>query len=61
MSHELRTALGAIIGYADILEAEIAGPLTTGQRQHIHRVKVGAWHLMGIIEEILTFSRGGRP
>jgi signal transduction histidine kinase len=57
MSHELRTPLGAIIGYADILEAEISGPLTAMQKQHMNRVKVGAYHLMGIIEEILTFSR----
>lgn len=57
MSHELRTPLSAIIGYADILVTEIAGPLSTGQKEHVQRVKTGAWHLMGIIEEILTFSR----
>lgn len=57
MSHELRTPLSAIIGYADILVTEISGPLSTSQKEHVQRVKTGAWHLMGIIEEILTFSR----
>ena len=57
MSHELRTPLGAIIGYSDLLETEVVGPLSDLQKQHVRRVKSGAWHLLGIIEEILTFSR----
>jgi signal transduction histidine kinase len=57
MSHELRTPLGAIIGYADLLETEVVGPLSDVQKQHMGRVRAGAWHLLGIIEEILTFSR----
>ena len=57
MSHELRTPLGAIIGYSDLLETEVIGPLSERQKDHMRRVKMGAWHLLGIIEEILTFSR----
>ncbi|HEU0078835.1 MAG TPA: ATP-binding protein [Longimicrobiaceae bacterium] len=57
MSHELRTPLGAIIGYSDLLVSEVVGPLSELQKQHMRRVKSGAWHLLGIIEEILTFSR----
>jgi signal transduction histidine kinase len=57
MSHELRTPLGAIIGYSDLLETEVIGPLSERQKEHMRRVKMGAWHLLGIIEEILTFSR----
>jgi signal transduction histidine kinase len=57
MSHELRTPLGAIIGYAELLVTEIVGPLSAVQKQHVGRMSAGAWHLLGIIEEILTFSR----
>lgn len=57
MSHELRTPLGAIIGYSDLVETEVVGPLSELQKTHLRRVKAGAWHLLGIIEEILTFSR----
>jgi two-component system sensor histidine kinase/response regulator len=57
MSHELRTPLGAIIGYSDLLETEVMGPLLELQKQSMRRVKAGATHLLGIIEEILTFSR----
>lgn len=57
MSHELRTPLGAILGYSDLLETEVMGPLQESQKQAMRRVKAGATHLLGIIEEILTFSR----
>lgn len=57
LSHELRTPLSAIISYSDILEGEISGPLLDSQKEHVRRVRSAAWHLMGIINEILTFSR----
>lgn len=57
MSHELRTPLTAILGYADLLDSEIVGQLNEPQKEHLHRMVAGAWHLINIIEEILTFSR----
>jgi signal transduction histidine kinase len=57
MSHELRTPLAAIMGYADLLETEVVGPLSDRQKGFMRRIKAGARHLTGIIEEILTFSR----
>lgn len=57
MSHELRTPLTAILGYADLLDSEIVGELNEPQKEHLHRMVAGAWHLINIIEEILTFSR----
>jgi PAS domain S-box-containing protein len=57
LSHDLRTPLGAILGYADLLEGEIGGALTEPQKEHVRRVKAGVHHLTGIIEDILTFSR----
>jgi signal transduction histidine kinase len=56
-SHELRTPLTAVIGYADLLDAAVSGPLTPQQRDHVARIKFASWHLIGIIDEILTFSR----
>lgn len=57
MSHELRTPLTGIIGYADLLASEIDGPLSATQVVQAKRIKSGAWHLVSIIDEILTFSR----
>lgn len=57
MSHELRTPLAGIVGYADLLASDIGGKLTDVQRMHVARITAGAWHLLSIINEILTFSR----
>ncbi|HEX7118806.1 MAG TPA: ATP-binding protein [Longimicrobiales bacterium] len=57
MSHELRTPLSAITGYADLLEAGVAGPLTERQRRYLERIDAQAADLLRIITEILTFSR----
>lgn len=57
ISHEFRTPLSAIMGYTDLLEAEYAGPLTAKQKQQLDRIRTSAWHLLHLIEEILTFLR----
>ena len=57
MSHELRTPLGAISGYADLLAEQIFGQVNEIQKQHLVRIKGVAAHLLGIVDEILTFSR----
>ncbi|HEU4452805.1 MAG TPA: ATP-binding protein, partial [Longimicrobium sp.] len=57
MSHELRTPLNPILGYADLLDLEVAGPLAEAQRQQLRRIQAGARHLLHLIEEILAFSR----
>ena len=57
ISHELRTPLTAVLGYADLLQSEISGPVNSVQQDHLERITAGTWHLIKIIEEILTFSR----
>ena len=57
MSHELRTPLSAIVGYMELLEGEMVGPVAPQQKNYLGRVKTAAKHLISIIEEILTFSR----
>jgi PAS domain S-box-containing protein len=57
MSHEIRTPINAVMGYVDLMDLEIAGPLTEVQRAHLERVRASNMHLLGIIDEILDFSR----
>jgi PAS domain S-box-containing protein len=57
MSHELRTPLNAIIGYQSLLEEGIDGPLNDAQLAHLTRIRASATHLLGLIDEVLTFSR----
>jgi PAS domain S-box-containing protein len=57
MSHELRTPLNAIGGYAQLMEMGIGGPITTEQRANLERIQRSQQHLLGIINDILNFSR----
>lgn len=57
MSHELRTPLNSIGGYVDLLEMELRGPLTEAQRSDLARIRRSQQHLLGIINDILNFTR----
>jgi len=57
MSHELRTPLNAIIGYESLLQEGISGSLNEKQVAQLTRIRASADHLLGLIDEILTFSR----
>ena len=57
MSHELRTPLNAIAGYAELLELGMRGPVTDQQREAIARIRRSQQHLLGIVNDILTFAK----
>ena len=57
MSHELRTPLNAQIGYAQLLEMGLAGPLTPEQQRYVQRLTTSSTHLLGLINDILDFSK----
>ena len=57
MSHELRTPLNAIGGYTELLAMGVRGPVTDEQLEDLQRIKRSQQHLLGIINDILNFSR----
>jgi len=57
MSHELRTPLNSIRGYVDLLEMELHGPLNDSQKSDLGRIKRSQEHLLGIINDILNYTR----
>ena len=57
MSHELRTPLNAILGYTSLLADEITGPVSSAQQEQLLRIRASATHLLGLIDEVLSFAR----
>ena len=57
VSHELRTPLNSILGFSDILSAQLYGNLNSKQEEYINDIKVSATHLLGMINEILDMSK----
>ncbi len=58
MSHELRTPLNVIIGFSELIENELLGPVGTPQyRDHAQDIAESGRHLLGLIENILDLSK----
>ena len=57
MSHELRTPLNAIGGYTELLQMGVHGVLADKQREFLDRIQQGQHHLLGLIDEVLSFAK----
>ena len=58
MSHELRTPLNAIIGFSEIMENEVFGPLGNERyREYAGDVHRSGAHLLGLINDILDLAK----
>jgi signal transduction histidine kinase len=56
VSHELRSPLNAILGFADILATEVDGPLTGDAREEVEQIRGSGKHLLDLINDILELS-----
>ncbi len=57
MSHELRTPLNAVIGYAEILEEDLAAGGNEEGAEDAARIRRSARNLLTLINEVLDFSK----
>ncbi len=57
MSHELRTPLNAVIGYSQMMEKELAGPLNDKQKKYAHAILVSGRHLLDMVNDILDLAK----
>jgi signal transduction histidine kinase len=51
MFHDLRSPLGPVIGFAQLLRDGKAGPLTDQQREFLDDILTSSRQMVGIIEE----------
>ena len=57
MSHELRTPLHTILGFTELLQEEVDGPLNDRQKRFVAHVHQDAQHLLELINDILDLSK----
>ena len=55
MSHELRSPLNAILGFAQLMESASPAP-TDAQKENIAQILQAGWHLLKLINEILDLA-----
>ena len=56
MSHELRSPLNGILGFAQLLETETPPPRAS-QKESIAQILKAGWHLLTLINEILDLAK----
>jgi PAS domain S-box-containing protein len=56
MSHELRSPLNAILGFAQLLDSD-APPPNPDQKESIAHILQAGWHLLKLINEILDLAK----
>ena len=57
MSHEFRTPLNSIIGFTEVLQDTLYGPLNPKQSEYVGRVLKTSRHLLRLINDILDLSK----
>jgi len=58
MSHELRTPLNAIIGFSEVMNREVFGPLENERyRQYSSDIHESGQHLLALINDVLDISK----
>jgi signal transduction histidine kinase len=57
MSHELRTPLHTVIGFSELLNEEMKGPLNSDQKRFVSHIHKDAQHLLTLINDILDLSK----
>jgi signal transduction histidine kinase len=57
MSHELRTPLNAILGFSELIEQAVVGPLDSRYRDYAHDVRNSGDYLLRLINDLLDTSK----
>jgi signal transduction histidine kinase len=56
-SHEIRTPINAVLGYTELMEMGLAGPITSQQHDYLGRVRVAGRNLLALVNQVLDLSK----
>jgi two-component system cell cycle sensor histidine kinase PleC len=56
MSHELHTPLSSIIGFAEMMEREVLGPMPVTYREYAKNIVESGRQLLGVVGDVLDMS-----
>lgn len=57
IGHEIRTPLNSIVGFSDLLNKEVVGPLNLQQKKYLNNIQISANNLLEIINQILDWAK----
>jgi signal transduction histidine kinase len=57
LTHEVRTPINAVLGYADLLGSEVGGPINPAQAMYVRRLQLAARHLQTVANGALEIAR----
>jgi len=57
MSHELRTPLNSVIGFSEVLQDQLFGPMNGKQQEYVNNILISGKHLLSLINDILDLSK----
>ena len=57
LAHDIRTPLGAIKGYCELMEDEVYGPIGEKQREALVRIRMSGQHLLSLFDNVMDLAR----
>lgn len=57
LTHELRTPMNSILGFAQLMESDPAQRLSPSHMENLAQIQRAGWHLLDLINEVLDLAR----
>ncbi|MFN3430575.1 MAG: ATP-binding protein, partial [Candidatus Sericytochromatia bacterium] len=57
ISHEMRTPLNFIMGFASLMDEGLAGPISPTHKQYVGRIMAGAERMLALVNDLLDYAK----
>ena len=57
LAHDIRTPLGAVDAYCQLIQNEVYGPINDRQREALGRVRMSGRHLLSLLDNVMEMAR----